>query len=139
MKTIKFTPNYAFNNNMVLQCGRPVKIYGVGGNKNLTVTVNFNDQVKSAYPNDDGTWVVTLSPMQASAIGQTLTITHGDDKFQFNNVVVGEVLTCEAIPDTHLHLCTVDCGKHGVFQICCGADNVKVGIKAPVALVGATV
>ena len=56
-----------------------------------------------------------------------------------SGVVVGEVLTCEAIPDTHLHLCTVDCGKHGVFQICCGADNVKVGIKAPVALVGATV
>ncbi len=56
-----------------------------------------------------------------------------------SNVVVGEVLTCEAIPDTHLHLCTVDCGKHGTHQICCGADNVKVGIKAPVALVGATV
>ncbi|MBE5744007.1 MAG: phenylalanine--tRNA ligase subunit beta [Clostridiales bacterium] len=56
-----------------------------------------------------------------------------------SGVVVGEVLTCEAIPETHLHLCSVDCGKHGVFQICCGADNVKVGIKAPVALVGATV
>ena len=56
-----------------------------------------------------------------------------------SGVVVGEVLTCEAIPDTHLHLCNVDCGSHGVFQICCGADNVKVGIKAPVALVGATV
>ena len=56
-----------------------------------------------------------------------------------SNVVVGEVLTCEAIPDTHLHLCTVDCGMHGTHQICCGADNVEVGIKAPVALVGATV
>ncbi|MBR6737545.1 MAG: phenylalanine--tRNA ligase subunit beta [Clostridia bacterium] len=56
-----------------------------------------------------------------------------------SGVVVGEVISCEAIPETHLHLCNVDCGKHGVFQICCGADNVKVGIKAPVALVGATV
>ncbi len=56
-----------------------------------------------------------------------------------SKVVVGEVLTCEAIPETHLHLCTVDCGNHGVFQICCGADNVEVGIKAPCALVGATV
>lgn len=56
-----------------------------------------------------------------------------------SGVVVGEVLECEAIPETHLHLCRVDCGTHGVFQICCGADNVKVGIKAPVALVGATV
>ena len=33
-----------------------------------------------------------------------------------SKVVVGEVLTCEAIPETHLHLCTVDCGSYGVFQ-----------------------
>ena len=56
-----------------------------------------------------------------------------------NNVVVGLVKTCEGIPDTHLHLCTVDAGKHGVLQICCGADNVKAGGKYPLALVGATV
>lgn len=56
-----------------------------------------------------------------------------------SKVVVGKVLTCEAIPDTHLHVCQVDCGEHGQFQICCGADNVAAGGKFPVALVGATV
>ena len=56
-----------------------------------------------------------------------------------SKVVVGKVLTCEAIPDTHLHVCQVDCGAHGTFQICCGADNVAAGGKFPVALVGATV
>ncbi|MBQ8823408.1 MAG: phenylalanine--tRNA ligase subunit beta [Lachnospiraceae bacterium] len=56
-----------------------------------------------------------------------------------SKVVVGHVLTCEAIPDTHLHVCQVDCGEHGTFQICCGADNVCAGGKFPVALVGATV
>lgn len=56
-----------------------------------------------------------------------------------SNVVVGLVKTCEAIPDTHLHLCTVDAGKNGVLQICCGADNVQAGGKYPLALVGATV
>jgi len=56
-----------------------------------------------------------------------------------SKVVVGHVLTCEAIPDTHLHVCQVDCGEHGTFQICCGADNVFAGGKFPVALVGATV
>lgn len=54
-------------------------------------------------------------------------------------VVVGEVIKCEPIEGTHLHVCKVDCGKYGVLQICCGADNVEVGIKAPVAMVGATV
>lgn len=56
-----------------------------------------------------------------------------------SKVVVGHVLTCEPIPDTHLHVCQVDCGEHGTFQICCGADNVKAGGKYPAALVGATV
>ena len=56
-----------------------------------------------------------------------------------SNVVVGLVKTCEAIPDTHLHLCQVDAGEHGVLQICCGADNVKAGGKYPLALIGATV
>lgn len=56
-----------------------------------------------------------------------------------SNVVVGLVKTCEAIPDTHLHLCQVDAGEHGVLQICCGADNVEAGGKYPLALIGATV
>ena len=56
-----------------------------------------------------------------------------------SKVVVGHVLTCEPIPDTHLHVCQVDCGEHGTFQICCGADNVVAGGKFPTALVGATV
>ncbi len=56
-----------------------------------------------------------------------------------SNVVVGYVKTCEAIPDTHLHVCQVDAGAHGEFQICCGADNVVAGGKFPLALVGATV
>lgn len=66
-----------------------------------------------------------------------------EEKYQvgkdISKVVVGLVKTCEDIPDTHLHLCTVDAGENGVLQICCGADNVKAGGKYPVALVGATV
>lgn len=56
-----------------------------------------------------------------------------------SNVVVGEVIECEPVEGTHLHVCKVDCGEHGILQICCGADNVAKGIKAPVALIGATV
>ena len=56
-----------------------------------------------------------------------------------SGVYVGEVIECEPVEGTHLHVCKVDCGDKGVFQICCGADNVKKGIKAPTALEGATV
>ncbi|MDD4524251.1 MAG: phenylalanine--tRNA ligase subunit beta [Lachnospiraceae bacterium] len=54
-------------------------------------------------------------------------------------VVVGLVETCEPIPDTHLHVCQVNAGDKGTFQVCCGADNVRAGARFPLALVGAKV
>lgn len=56
-----------------------------------------------------------------------------------SNVVAGLVEECEPIPETHLHVCRVNAGAHGCFQVCCGADNVKTGGKFPLALTGATV
>ena len=55
-------------------------------------------------------------------------------------LVVGEVLTCENMPDSdHLHLTTVNCGpKYGVLHIVCGAPNVRKGLKVIVATDGAT-
>ena len=54
-------------------------------------------------------------------------------------VVVGLVVECEKIPDTHLSVCKVDAGTGELLQICCGADNVYAGGKFPCALPGATV
>ncbi len=56
-----------------------------------------------------------------------------------SGVVVGLVKECEPIPETHLHVCKVDVGQGELSQICCGADNVCVGGKFPVALPGASV
>ena len=58
---------------------------------------------------------------------------------EISGVVVGLVETCEPIPETHLHLTTVNAGEYGTFQVCCGADNVAAGKKFPLAMVGATV
>jgi len=58
---------------------------------------------------------------------------------EISNVVTGLVEECEPIPETHLHVCRVNAGIHGTFQVCCGADNVRAGGKFPLALVGATV
>ncbi|MDO4621974.1 MAG: phenylalanine--tRNA ligase subunit beta [Eubacteriales bacterium] len=66
-----------------------------------------------------------------------------EEKYQLGRdiegVVVGEVVTCEPIPETHLHVCTVNVGAEELLQICCGADNVEAGKKFPVAMVGAQV
>ncbi len=53
-----------------------------------------------------------------------------------NNLVIGNVLECEDIPDTHLHKCLVDVGIDK-RQIICGANNVRAGIKVIVSLPGA--
>ena len=55
------------------------------------------------------------------------------------NLVVGEVLTCENMPDSdHLHLTTVNAGpKYGILHIVCGAPNVRKGLKVIVATDGA--
>ena len=49
---------------------------------------------------------------------------------------MGKVLTCEVIPETHLHVTTVDLGKAEPQQIVCGAPNVAAGQKVIVADLG---
>ena len=52
-------------------------------------------------------------------------------------VVVGHVMTCEKHPDAdRLKITTVDLGNGTPVQIVCGATNVAVGLKVPVATIG---
>ena len=56
----------------------------------------------------------------------------------FTGVVVGEVLTVVQHPDAdRLRVTTVNIGSGEPLQIVCGAPNVRVGMKAPVATIGA--
>ncbi len=53
-------------------------------------------------------------------------------------VVIGEVLTCEAHPDSdHLNITTVNVGEEASLQIVCGAENCRAGLKVVCATVGA--
>lgn len=57
---------------------------------------------------------------------------------QFTGVVIGEVLTVEQHPDAdRLRVTTVNIGSGEPLQIVCGAPNVRAGMKAPVATIGA--
>ena len=56
----------------------------------------------------------------------------------FSNMVVGEVLSVEPHPNAdRLRVCQVNTGGAQALNIVCGAANVAVGVKVPVALVGA--
>ncbi|MGD2076159.1 MAG: phenylalanine--tRNA ligase subunit beta [Gammaproteobacteria bacterium] len=57
----------------------------------------------------------------------------------FSAVVVGEVLSVDPHPDADkLRLCRVSAGTDQPLQIVCGAPNVRAGMKAPLARVGAS-
>ena len=56
-----------------------------------------------------------------------------------SKIVVGEVVSCEDVPDTHLHVCQVNVGEEENRQIVCGAPNIGAGIKVMVALPGARI
>ena len=66
------------------------------------------------------------------------------EKFQsvkggLEGIVVGHVLTCEQHPNAdRLKVTTVDLGNGTPVQIVCGATNVAVGQKVPVATIGTT-
>ncbi len=56
----------------------------------------------------------------------------------FSGVVVGEIRACEQHPDAdRLRVCQVDAGTGALLNIVCGAPNARVGIRVPVATVGA--
>ena len=56
----------------------------------------------------------------------------------FTGVVVGEIKACEQHPNAdRLRVCQVDAGTGTLLNIVCGAPNARVGVRVPVATVGA--
>ncbi len=53
-------------------------------------------------------------------------------------VVVAEIIAAEKHPEAdRLQVCQVDAGQGASLQIVCGAPNARVGIKVPLAMIGA--
>ncbi|HEY5720268.1 MAG TPA: phenylalanine--tRNA ligase subunit beta [Gammaproteobacteria bacterium] len=56
-----------------------------------------------------------------------------------DGVVVGELVEVNAHPDAdRLRVCQVACGEGEPLQVVCGAPNARVGLRAPLARIGAT-
>jgi sialate O-acetylesterase len=81
-----------FGDSMVLQQELLVPVWG-WADKGETVKVEFAGQTKVIKARDDGTWQVTIEPLEASAQGQTLTVT-GSNTIEVKDILVGEVWIC---------------------------------------------
>ena len=75
---------------------------------------------------------LTSTGLEVDALEEVQSICGG-----LKGLYVGQVLTCEAHPDSdHLHVTTVDLGREAPSQIVCGAPNVAAGQKVIVADLG---
>lgn len=88
--------------------------------------------IKSDLTIEEVSTILTQIGLEVDGIDKKETIRGG-----LEGVVVGEVLTCEAHPDSdHLHITTVAAGTAEPLQIVCGAANVAKGQKVLVATIG---
>lgn len=85
-------PSGLFGNNMVLQQGMPVPVWGTArpGEK---ITVTFGRCTADTTAGADGKWLVRLKSLRASSVPDSLVI-RGETTLTFTNVLVGDVWVC---------------------------------------------
>ncbi|MBC7874737.1 MAG: sialate O-acetylesterase [Ferruginibacter sp.] len=81
-----------FSDNMVLQSGKPVAIWGQAA-AGEQVSVTFGKQKKQTKADDAGKWQLVLSSLPPSAVPQDLFIKAGNT-ITLKNILVGEVWIC---------------------------------------------
>lgn len=81
---------HIFGDNMVLQCDRPVKVWG-WAEPGETVSVSFAGQVKQGVAGAKLRWQITLDRLPVSASPRTMTVAGRTETVRYENVVVGEV------------------------------------------------
>ncbi|MCL7419936.1 MAG: phenylalanine--tRNA ligase subunit beta [Methylobacter sp.] len=90
----------------------------------------LRDYVNPAITTEELVEQLTMAGLEVDSVTPAAAV--------FSGVVVGEVLDMQQHPDAdRLRVCTVAVGEAEPLQIVCGANNVRVGLKIPAALIGA--
>ncbi len=86
--------------------------------------------VDYSIPTDELTAKLTMAGLEVDSVAAAAA--------EFTGVVVGQVLSVEPHPNADkLRLCKVSIGEADALDIVCGASNVRVDLRIPVATVGA--
>lgn len=94
----------------------PVWGWGVTGQK---VTVSFAGETRSTYVDENGEWMVKLTPVHASSEPRTLTVAcHGCQTIRINDVLVGDVWLCSGQSNMEFPLESATNSQHELETAC---------------------
>ncbi|MDR3145189.1 MAG: sialate O-acetylesterase [Treponema sp.] len=79
-----------FQNNMILQRQKPVRVWGTGPARSAVGAV-LNGREASCFAGDDGFWELRFPPMEASTGGSLALFCNGEPACSFDGIAVGEI------------------------------------------------
>jgi sialate O-acetylesterase len=82
-----------FTDNMVLQRGRPVHVWG-RGMPHEKVSARMGDLRASAIVGEDSSWSCYFPAQEADSVGRELTVVSGGDNVHVQNILFGDVWVC---------------------------------------------
>ena len=81
---------WVLGSNMVLQCNKPIPVWGDAG-AGQEVTVQFHGQQKKTVADASGKWKLGLEPLSATATPADMIIATKDTLIRLQNILIGEV------------------------------------------------
>jgi sialate O-acetylesterase len=93
-----------FQDNMILQRQKPIRVWGTGPSRGL-VRVVLNGEEASCLAGEDGAWELRLPPMEASFGGSLALFCDGEAACVFKDVAVGEVWIAGGQSNMEFALC----------------------------------
>ena len=82
-----------FTDNMVLQRGQPVHVWG-RGTPGERVRAEMGSLHASAVVGRDSSWSCYFPAQQADSVGRALRVVSGEDSVCVQNILVGDVWVC---------------------------------------------
>lgn len=82
-----------FTDNMVLQRGKPVTIWGTA-DAGTMVTIAFDDKTRELVVPSNGKWLASFPPLKASSIPRKIKVENEGHEVVFKNILIGDVWLC---------------------------------------------
>ena len=88
-----------FGNHMVLQCGRPIPVWGTA-TPGEAVSVTLGNQTKQTTTDSRGNWRLNMEPRVATAVPVNLVVS-ASNKITIQDILTGEVWICSGQSNMH--------------------------------------